>query len=63
MIRPHYKLEKGIIMMDNLSWQKCESCNSHIIVYKENEKVKIECSYCGREPEDLSFSIELEDDN
>lgn len=49
-------------MMDSLSWQKCESCNSHIIVYEENEKVKVECSYCGREPEDFDFSIELEDD-
>lgn len=49
-------------MMDYLSKQRCESCNSHMIVYEEKRKIIIECSYCGQVPEELDFSIELEDD-
>jgi len=43
--------------------QICEKCYSHIITYRENNKIISECSYCGSVPEDINLQlIDLEDD-
>lgn len=49
--------------MVNLTRQKCETCNSHIITYEENKIIKVECSHCGKEPENLDFLSDWENDN
>ena len=46
-------------MINSLN-QKCEDCNSHLITYKENETIKIECSNCGLVPNDFNFSFKTE---
>lgn len=40
-------------MKNNLTGQTCDICNSHIISYRDNGKVILECSYCGEVPEDI----------
>lgn len=54
------KIKGRIINMINSLNQKCEDCNSHLITYKENESIKIECSNCGLIPSDLNFSFRTE---
>lgn len=46
-------------MINSLN-QKCEDCNSHLITYKENETIKIECCNCGLVPNDFNFSFKVE---
>lgn len=49
-------------MKDNRTSQICENCNSHIIVYQEDNMIIVECSYCGLIPENISPRfIDLED--
>lgn len=47
-------------MKDNRTEQICDTCNSHIISYREKGKIIYECTYCGIVPEDIHF-IDLED--
>ena len=54
------KIKKGELLMINSLNQKCEDCNSHLITYKENESIKIECSNCGLVPNDFNFSFKTE---
>ena len=54
------KIKKGELLMINSLNQKCEDCNSHLITYKENESIKIECSNCGLVPSDFNFSFKTE---
>ena len=54
------KIKKGELLMINSLNQKCEDCNSHLITYKENESIKIECSNCGLVPSDFNFSFKAE---
>ena len=54
------KIKGRIINMINSLNQKCEDCNSHLITYKENETIKIECSNCGLIPSDFNFSFKTE---
>lgn len=50
-------------MLDNLTGLKCESCNSHIQKYKQDDSIIIECSHCGIKVEELSSNIILDDLN
>jgi Zn ribbon nucleic-acid-binding protein len=50
-------------MKDNRTGQICENCCSHIITYREDNKIIVECSYCGLVPENINPRfIDLEDD-
>lgn len=42
-------------MKDNKTNLKCYRCNSPIIVYKKENKIVYECSYCGAYPEDINI--------
>lgn len=54
-------VKKEIEMKDNRTSQVCDSCNSHIISYRDIDgKIIFECAYCGLVPEDIN-PIELED--
>ena len=46
-------------MLDELTNQICESCNSPIIVYKSGKELIAECCYCGLTIEEYDNYIKL----
>lgn len=50
--------ERNLVMLENVSSQTCDSCNSHIFAYESNGVIIFECSYCGLPVEELEIRIE-----